>query len=177
MLDSQKYLLVQNYANALFSNIKKLKISKEEFLVFVSFFDKDVLKVLTSRDVEKETKISIIEAAEFRDIFLNFSKYLFLNNRFNLFVEISNRILDLFDEADNITKMYVTSVNKLTEEEIEKLKLIVDNKFNNNFRIINNVDNSILGGIVVRYKSYVFDLSIKGRLSNFESSFYKKLFN
>ncbi|OGK10070.1 hypothetical protein A2767_00390 [Candidatus Roizmanbacteria bacterium RIFCSPHIGHO2_01_FULL_35_10] len=87
---------------------------------------------------------------------------------------------DIKEEIDNYLKTKtnqekiratVISSYKLSAEEIAKIKASF--AVINNLEVENQVDRSIMSGVIIKYGSYVIDLSIAGQLNKFKKLFYE----
>ena len=81
-------------------------------------------------------------------------------------------ILEKFFHNNKNSDKTVTIISavKLEADELNLIKKITS--LPENCDVVNKVDSSILGGIIIKFGSQIIDLSIKGKLK-----FFKKQFN
>lgn len=154
-----------NEVNSDLTQISKIFQSQEEFL-----------KILSSPIVDTQEKISMLNKV-FQDgcneLVFNFMCLLAEKNRMNLFCQIQEDFSKQFDEFNNILKVEVITCVPLTEELRKKIvaKLIKDT--GKNITIVETVDKSILGGVILKYDNTIIDGSIKGRVKDLSKQLHK----
>jgi F-type H+-transporting ATPase subunit delta len=83
---------------------------------------------------------------------------------FNRLGDICNKYAELINKLRKQMDVEVISAVKLDKKTIEMIKDKVDKKTNVDSRIINIIDGSILGGLIIQVKDSFIDLSIKGKM-------------
>ncbi len=128
-------------------------ISKEkEFMVFLN-------APVISRDKKKEL-IEKLFSGKFCQQMLNFIKVLIDNDRQSLTPYIHSYLVDLIDQKNNRQKVYITTSAKLEPGVLKEIERSIGNKLKKDVIIEESVDNSILGGIVIRIDDTLIDGSI-----------------
>lgn len=113
---------------------------------------------------ESTTKIDKIQAEKRIG---NFIKILIKNNDLSLIDKIIQQYYKYYRNQRNITKIEVSSAKKLNPEILNKLI----QKFHNQIEIEETVDESLIGGIVLRIDdNLLLDGSVKRKLENLEKN-------
>jgi len=94
----------------------------------------------------------------------NFIKLLAENNRMKLLGDISGIYEELRSEAEGEIEANVVSAFELTDEQRDKMAAALSKKLDRKVRIVSTVDNSLIGGAIIRAGDLVIDGSVKGRL-------------
>nr|WP_064591472.1 ATP synthase F1 subunit delta [Orientia tsutsugamushi] len=99
----------------------------------------------------------------------NFLKLLQKNNRLTYL----SHIIIAFDAQvrnyQGVTLGYLITTIKWSKAAIKDIKAIFERKLNRKLIISNIVDKSIVGGIILRYDDYEYDLSMLGAINRFKS--------
>lgn len=163
-------VVAKNYAQALFNiAVQENKVDRyKSQLVEVNKCIKespDFFMIMKHPNVTKEDKKEIIaKLFELDEYVSNFLSLLVDKNRFNYIGDICKEFNILANEALNIEVAYITSAAPLTEEEISKIKLLLQKKFNKNIEVETKIDDSCIAGVKVRVKDKVLDNTVAGRL-------------
>ena len=163
-------LIQKTYAESL---IKLDTISRTDILADLNKINdtvrmsEDLYKVLVTPTVNSETKIQIITDVFEKEIskpVLNFIKILAEKNRFSDFDGIVKAFKEKSDEIDGIKTVSVISAINLKDEYkaqiISKLSTKLNKKINANWE----VDESIIGGLVIKIDDSIINTSIKYKL-------------
>lgn len=163
-------LIQKTYAESL---IKLDTISRTDILADLNKINdtvrmsEDLYKVLVTPTVNSETKIQIITDVFEKEIskpVLNFIKILAEKNRFSDFDGIVKAFKEKSDEIDGIKTVSVISAIDLKDEYkaqiISKLSTKLNKKINANWE----VDESIIGGLVIKIDDSIINTSIKYKL-------------
>tara|TARA_Y100001970_G_scaffold294309_1_gene450294 strand:- start:22111 stop:22653 length:543 start_codon:yes stop_codon:yes gene_type:complete len=125
-------------------------------------------EALSSPVLENEAKKSIIEKLFADDInpsFLNLLKLLADRQRIGLLGAVLERFLELYREKRNIALATVTSATPLTEDQETSLKLKISKiAGTENLELNCKIDESLIGGFIVRVGSKVVDASLAGQV-------------
>ena len=159
-------VIVSRYASALLQAINHDdKIETEVKIIYDILSDNKKLQSLLRAPRIKYQLIDII-TKDMSPLVVSFCKLLLKNNRLILLEKIVQKFLYLQREQNNEVELSITSATPLSEEELSEIdnKLRADKKAN----IINIVDESILGGIVIRRDYNIMDLSLKNKLEKFQ---------
>ena len=112
---------------------------------------------------QKENKIQISK---------NFYAFLMIiakNARLNILKSILTNFKNMLSSQNKELKIYVTSAIEIKESLKKEMIDIFSNKYATKVVVFNNVDKSILGGLVIRIGSYLIDASISSKISKINS--------
>lgn len=68
---------------------------------------------------------------------------------------------------------HIISSVPLSAGQIKQAEELLSKKINQEVRLVNRVDRSILGGLIIRYKDMVIDQSIAGKLARLSEKLYE----
>ncbi|WP_160151881.1 F0F1 ATP synthase subunit delta [Microbulbifer sp. ALW1] len=117
---------------------------------------------LTS-EVRAEKFLSV--CGDFEQPQQNFIKLLAENHRLALLPEISELFEILKAEAEATLEVEVLSARPLSAEQTQRLTQALSKKFSREVHLHNAVDESLLGGAIVRAGDTVIDGTVRGRLA------------
>ena len=69
-----------------------------------------------------------------------------------------------------ILEAEVISAHKLTSENLEKIRKKLESRYSKKIKINNQVDPSIIGGLIIKVDNRVIDASISGKLEKLSHS-------
>ncbi|MFP3120939.1 F0F1 ATP synthase subunit delta [Rickettsia sp. R2] len=165
--------LIENYAVALFNNAMVDNIQDKIFEEITSINriitdNFDIREFLFSPIVNKNDKINAVNSLakniKISTIVQNFLLLLVKNSRTAILSNIVDAYNTLLYESKNIKIVQVISANKLQPKEQEWIKSRIEKELNQKTEILFDIDNTIIGGIVIKYDSMLQDYSIKGSL-------------
>ena len=131
--------------------------------------NKELDNVLKSPLVAKNEKTQLIEALfnnKINNDLKNFLKILVEKGRISSLKSIELTFKELLNDKHNIIEGTVISAIALTEKQVKELEEKLSKKYNKNVTLENEVDQSILGGVLVRLGNTQIDGSVKTRLNN-----------
>ena len=104
---------------------------------------------------------------EIKNIVNNFVNLLIINNDVSKADKVSQVFSSLWNKENKIVESEVTTSNKLDAESQESLKkfLIKESKAKE-IIIKENIDKSILGGMIIKYNDKILDRSLKTKIKN-----------
>jgi len=105
-----------------------------------------------------------IGGAQFDEPFVNFLRTLGHYDRFELLPEIAAQFEFLRREAERRVHVHVTSAYPLEQDERDGLVERLKKRFGREIDLEVEVDNSLIGGVVIRTGDEVIDGSVRGRL-------------
>ena len=167
-------VIANRYAEALFQLSEEENITKEIYnelhdVVEVIKNNKELDNVLKSPLVAKNEKTQLIEALfnnKINNDLKNFLKILVEKGRISSLKSIELTFKELLNDKHNIIERTVISAIALTEKQVKELEEKLSKKYNKNVTLENEVDQSILGGVLVRLGNTQIDGSVKTRLNN-----------
>ena len=95
---------------------------------------------------------------------VNLVKQLADNNRLSILPAISSLYEEMKDEAEGAIEATVTSAKKLEKKEQKDIAKALKKRLGRDVKITTVIDESILGGAIIRAGDLVIDGSIQGRL-------------
>lgn len=169
--------IVKNYAYSLFSRAEK-ESKESEVFKSIKVFDEilrnfsAVKKTLCSPIIEKSNKnrfVDIITNELKSEILLKRFIYILIKNaRVNLFSEIVDEYELLLMESKGIKFVKVLSAFKLEKKEMEFIRNLLESELDKKIELEHSVDESLLGGVVVKYDSNLIDCSVQGMLDRIQ---------
>ncbi|MEW5806912.1 MAG: ATP synthase F1 subunit delta [Acidobacteriota bacterium] len=116
----------------------------------------------------KKRKIAAIgEICRLAKLSVPVERFLYIlveNDRLSLLGDIVRALRELRDERNNLATVEVTSAQELNADFRESIEKIFSSITGKNARLDAKVDTSLIGGIVARVGSTVYDGAIKGQL-------------
>jgi F-type H+-transporting ATPase subunit delta len=116
-----------------------------------------------STEEKKAGLARLIEGAE--PVFMNFLETLIERHRMPAIFRIRARYDALWDDANQLLPVEVTSAVELGEETVQAIADRVREQTGRKVELSSNVDSGILGGIVLRVGDFILDASIRNRLN------------
>lgn len=170
-------IIAQRYAVSLFEVAKEEKIQDEileniKFLEEVFKENEDFFKLMNIPTVSKEEKIELIDnvfKGKINLYVLNFLKILAEKNRSNYFFEMASYFKKLYNKENNIKEVTAVTAIPLTENLKTKLINKLQEITGKHIVMHNEIDESILGGVVLKMEDDQVDGSVKGRLDNLKN--------
>lgn len=174
------YNIATRYANALMElatekNVLK-QVAVDMELVFTGIADsKELRTILKSPVIKPEKKEAILNDIfnnRISDVSGNFIQFIIKKNRENLIYDILKRYKELYYIRINRVEAQVTSSVELTEQQKDLLQNSLEQYTQKDVTSTFAIDDSIIGGFVVKINDTVLDASIKQQLNKLR----KKLF-
>lgn len=166
--------VASEYGAALFTlseeeNVKgdvadSLKVIKDLILGEPSYID-----LLAAPDISVDERCSIVDAAfdgRVHEYALSFVKLILERGHIRELLDCIDEFMRLYDEFDGVVLAEVVSAVPLSEDEKLKLAKKLENRFSMPVELACSVDESILGGVIVRADGKVMDGSLKTRLAD-----------
>lgn len=166
--------IVQNYSQSLFTCAKPLSKQRIVLKQLQDFSDlhtsdRPINYIMSSPIIEKTAKIKLIDTIakknKFEKISIQFLYALVKNNRFNLINEITTNLEELIANSEGTKFVNLFSAFKLDKKEISEIKKRLETETGKKINLQTNIDQSLIGGIVIEYDSNFIDYSIKGALN------------
>ena len=104
------------------------------------------------------------------EYFINFIKILAENNRFTVVNEIYEEFTHLKNEQENILDLHVISARKLDDATLKAIELKIANKYSSKVKVTTSIDESIIGGVILKVGDKVIDASVKTSLNTLSST-------
>ena len=177
-LSYKNELIAKRYSRALIDSAIKnneVDVIREDLnLINETIKASSDLKNLILNPTFNETKveeiISEIFGMKISNTTLNFIKMLLKSHRMNIFEDIAYWYCEFDDKLKNKIKISVTSAVVLNDETKEKLKQKLENKFNKTILLNYLVDESIIGGLIIKTQDKIIDGSLKNKYERLKNS-------
>ncbi|MCT4507609.1 MAG: F0F1 ATP synthase subunit delta [Tepidibacter sp.] len=165
-------LVASRYANALFE-VGVLEGTtaalNDELKVIVDLFNEneDFLKILRAPLISKEEKKALVEKIYDNKASLemmNFLKVLIDKDRIGIIDEIFTEFKTLINEKENILEAVAITAVPMSEKDLNNLKQKLSETKGKNITLKNEVDSSVIGGVLVKMGNEEIDGTIKTRL-------------
>ena len=139
-----------------------------------AFEESKELKLLVDSKVVKDSdKINTLKS-----VFKNSSKrtkdlieLLLKNRRIDLFDDVANSFVVLYNEYVQNQEVVLTSSSELKSSTIKEIENKVRNITNKNITLVNKIDSSVVGGFVLRIGDLQYDASFKNQLNKLKQDF------
>jgi F-type H+-transporting ATPase subunit delta len=173
-----KGVVARRYASALFevaSDSKQIDLIEEELVQVGKVINDNpaFYQFLHHPQISKETKkeeFRLVFEGKLSETSLNFIDLLLDNNRLDALELIPEYFIEQANEARGLVDAIVTSVHKLSDEEKRGLEESFKKLLNKKIRVQNEVDSSIMGGVVVQIGDRLYDGSVQGKLNRFQQN-------
>lgn len=155
--------------DSMHDELQELKKAVEENSAIIGVLSDPVLNSDEKKKILAEIEKPFSkELQSFLDLLLSY-------NRFEDLVDIINYFNDLYDEEKSIASGTVTTAVKLDADQLKRLSESYAKKYSlSAVRLENQVDPSILGGVVLQVKDRVIDGSVKTKLSKIRAQLVDK---
>ena len=175
MKSIQISLTAKNYADAL------VKIGQDNVLSYSDILynlesvkeicesSSELDNVLKNPAVSDDVKYSIVDEVFKKDInekIIDFIKVLIEKKRFNEFNGIVEAYRDELDIINNIQRVSVTSAVPLNDDMKQRITDKLQKRLQKNILADWQIDNEIIGGLVIKINDDVIDSSLKNKLEN-----------
>jgi F-type H+-transporting ATPase subunit delta len=100
----------------------------------------------------------------FDKLTVNLLRVLSVKKRFNLIEEIARRFHDIRHTMDGIEKVEVVSISPLTSKQTDSIEEFFKKNFKKKIWISSTIDPSIIGGIMIKMGSVMFDNSLLNKI-------------
>ncbi|MEJ8553968.1 F0F1 ATP synthase subunit delta [Tepidibacter sp. Z1-5] len=165
-------LVASRYANALFEvgvSDGTTEALNNDLKVIVDLFNEneDFLKILKAPLISKEEKKALVEKIYDNNTSLemmNFLKVLIDKDRIGIIGEIFTEFNSLINEKNNILEAVAITAVPMSEIDLNNLKLKLSESKGKNITLKNEVDKSVIGGVLVKMGNEEIDGTIKTRL-------------
>lgn len=139
------------------------------FLTDVFMQDRDLMIFLNAPVIAKEDKKRFVDkifSGKLSQDIVNFLKVLIDNDRQSLLPEIHSFFIDLIDIANNTKRVQVISSSRLERKTLENIEKAISSKLGMKVLMQEEVNEKILGGIILKIDDKVIDGSILKDLKN-----------
>ena len=166
-------VIAGRYAEALFqvgeeTNSTTKLYEELNAVVEVLKSNKDLYSILKSPLVSKGERKEIVEKVFKNNLsssLNNFLKIIIDKDRVSAIEAVEKSYKALLNEKNNIIEGIAITAVPMNEDELKQLEANLSSKYNKNVTLENKVDESILGGVLVRLGNEEIDGTVKNRLA------------
>lgn len=164
--------IARPYANAVFAIAKdkgELKAWSDLLAIFSqSVADPKMQSIIASPSVSDDDAIALmteIAGDAMQEDATSFLKLLAENNRLQLLTDIASLFEELREEAEQVMTADVTSARPLTPEQEASISAALKKRTGRDVSLNTEVDESLLGGAIIRAGDLIIDGSALGKLN------------
>lgn len=164
--------IARPYANAIFAIAKdkgELKAWSDLLAIFSqSVADPKMQSIIASPSVSDDNVLTLmteIAGDAMKDDATSFLKLLAENNRLQLLSDIAVLFEELREEAEQVMTADVTSARPLTPEQEASISAALKKRTGRDVSLNTEVDESLLGGAIIRAGDLIIDGSALGKLN------------
>ena len=166
-------IISKRYATALLMLAREKGLEEQigtELRTFAGFLDESgaLQQVLENPAIRRDERLKVVEVlvelAGLSKITSNFLRLCVEKGRAGIIGEAMSHYGDLLDEALGRVRATVSSTRVLNDEAVAALKAKLEEMTGKQVVLSTKIDPSLLGGVVTRVGSLVFDGSVRGRL-------------
>ena len=171
--------IASRYATALFELAKEAKdlqsLETDIDTVEVALADSDDFNALIdspvySRLEQHDAILAIAKAMSLSDVTKNTLGLMAMKRRLFVLPALVRSLRALIAEEKGEVTAEVTSAKELTKAQSEKLAAALKASVGKDIKIITSVDESLIGGLVVKVGSKMIDTSISSKLANLQNA-------
>lgn len=168
---------VRRYANCCFKAAKELGAVEDlisDFTHLENVFEQFHAQFLSINNQISELshRLAFVDMLskqlKLNDLTHNLLKLLACNRRLNLVGDISAYFLTLGYKDTGRVQLTVVSVNKISNASAKNIENVMQKTLNKKILIDNVIDESIIGGLIMKFGSFVIDDSVANKLRNME---------
>ena len=174
-MTNKEQALIEQYAKSLVevaSEKNCIQSVQSDILAILNVFEHTELsKTLASLAVPREEKATLVRLLqESSSVYMNnFLEVILQNEREAFLKDILEGVQKDFVIATNQHDIVVTTAVALTDEQKEHILALVAEKFGVKAgKLVENIDESILGGFIINVNNKVIDTSIRRQLQTFK---------
>jgi F-type H+-transporting ATPase subunit delta len=156
----------EKLADSVAEELAALSTALEESTEFRSFARSPILTAQEQIDVLK----NILPKLGVKNLTANFVQLLAQNRRLSLLEDAISAYKMLLDRSKDIAKAEVISAEPLSTLQVQTLKDALKGTASKDIRLEQHVDQSLIGGLIVRLGSRMIDTSLKTKLSTLKTA-------
>jgi len=161
----------QNCLNEVYEDIMLIDALVKDSRDFDVFLKSPIIKVK-----QKIKVINILLSGKVNTLTEKFIELLIKNNREFYLKNVVDSFLTLYDVKKGIKTAYITSAKPLSKENFSKLEQITKLIKSDSVKIVQKVDESLIGGFVLNVDDYQIDASIGSQLNELKREFAKNTY-
>jgi F-type H+-transporting ATPase subunit delta len=137
----------------------------------------DLREVLEATHINRRDKQAVLEAtvspAGFLPVTMNFLRLLVDKRRMNILPQILPELRRMVEELEGIERVEVTVPETLSETQRDFLRTLLERQTGKRIELEEKLDPAVLGGMVVKVGSTVYDGSVRTQLSQIRENLQK----
>ncbi len=137
----------------------------------------DLREVLEATHINRRDKQAVLDAAVspagFLPVTMNFLRLLVDKRRMNILSQILPELRRMVEELEGIERVEVTVPETLSETQRDFLRTLLERKTGKRIELEEKLDPAVLGGMVVKVGSTVYDGSVRTQLSQIRENLQK----
>jgi len=114
---------------------------------------------------KKNVLVNLFSKEDYLPYVIHLCFLLIDNQREFLFFDLFNVFIERYSKIKKILEVHVDSPIKLNDEQKQNISKYLSKKTNMQIKLIENIDETIIGGLVIRYNDKIIDSSV---IRNFE---------
>jgi len=163
--------IARNYASSLFDNVKS-DVERQRVLEQISAFNEVLLNskklsfTLYSPVISKSDKLELIDnlvnELKLAEIVNRFFKVIVKNSRFEILESVVNEYSKLLNESRGVKLVTLEFAANPNKKLVNMIREYLENKLNKTveFNVVEN--ESLIGGVIIKHDSLLYDYSIAG---------------
>lgn len=172
-------ILIDRYASSLYAIASKDSVAAAIYANMLRLADclahsEDYKKLALSKQVPKKIKsqiwLAVLEAVDAPEMLKSFVKLLLENGRISLFPKIIDKYNNLLLVDQGIKPVAIYTSFKLSATEHKDLMKQLEKIAGQKVQLESHVDESLLGGMILRIDSFMLDASIKAKLNTIKQT-------
>ena len=161
--------LYKTYAKVFFEQAKADNVLSnvlEDFNALTELFNKNkkLERFFSSLICSFEKKMKLLNSCKLHATSMNFLHVLIRNKKATYLGDIYNEMLTLKISDDGMTRATLVSASDMTEKDIATCKETLEKKLGSKFMINHKVDSSLIGGVVLKFGTMMYDASVRTAL-------------
>lgn len=170
-------LVSNRYASSLFDagiELNKIEDFYKELSFIKEIFESEdkLFQIFIHPRIAKDEKKSLIDEVFQDNISKEISNFLYIiidKRREDNMFGIIDEYKDIFNDYKGIVKVVATTAVPMKDESKERLKEKLENKLNKTIEISNNIDASIIGGVLLNIDDKIIDSTLTSQLQDMEN--------
>lgn len=167
-------LVSKRYALALFeagNEMEKIDIFKDELNFLKDIFTNEdkLMEILSHPRISKKEKKSLVDKLfkeKLSQEMINFLYVLIDKRRESSILDIEKEYENLFNKHKNIVKVVAKTAVPMEDSSQKKLINVLSEKLQKKIELTNEIDKSIMGGVLLKIENKLIDGSLKGQLES-----------
>lgn len=109
--------------------------------------------------------IKEVKRGKISEVIKGFVKLIAINKDIGKANKIIKAFIEYYNDHENILEVTVSTARPLESRDKESIIKILNSSFDKEIELTDNVDDTLIGGIVLKYGDYIADGSVKKQIS------------